>query len=1357
MNGGEKIYLGLDIGTDSVGYAVTDEHYNLRRFHGSDAWGSVLFERASLSDDRRRFRSARRRLDRRQQRVQLLQEIFAKEIAKTDPRFFVRLAESFRWRDETEDRHIFFNDETYTDVQYMSEYPTIHHLICELMDNKQPHDVRLVYLACAWLVAHRGHFLSNVSVERLDEITNIEAVYQRFLQFFIERGFHEPWDKIDAEKLGEVLKKRGGVTAKYGHLKALLLGGRKPEKMVCDEFPYSQDSLIQLLAGKKCKLKDVFGKEEYADLDSITLGMEEEKFAELMANIGEDYEIIAELRLLYDWSILAEILEGGSTISESKVAVYEQHKADLKTLKFLVRKYLSPEKYNEIFREAKEHNYVAYSRYTKGGNEGEVKKKANIEDFSKFLLKVIREIQPNEEDMSAYADMETRLTLGSFLPKQKNTDNRVVPRQLYEYELKKILDHASNYLPFLREEDSDGVSGKEKILSVFSFKIPYYVGPLNANSDHAWIERKPGKITPWNYSKMVQDDESEEAFIKRMTNKCSYLPGEEVLPKDSLCYQKFMVLNEINNLKIDGRKISVEIKQGIYRDLFETKKKVRRKDIEEYLISNNYLDKHAKESISGIDEQIHANLSSYFAFRRLMEAGGLSEKDVERIIERASYAEDKSRVKKWLRKEYSHLSEEDISYLCKIKVKDFGRLSRHLLIELEGAEKEVGEATTILRAMWETNDNFMEILSDRYTFTEQIEEFRQEYYQGKTQTLKERLDDLYVSNAVRRPIYRTLAIVKDVEAAFGKPDKIFVEMTRGGSADQKGKRTKSRQEQILEFYKKCQEEDVRDLKHQLESMGEYVDNRLQSDKLFLYFMQFGKCAYSGEAILLEEVMSGSKKYDVDHIYPQAYVKDDSILRNKVLVKSEINGEKGDVYPLQSNIRQKMQGQWRWWNKVGTLSDEKYKRLIRSTPFTESEKYEFISRQLTETSQSTKVIATLLKEKFADAEIVYTKAGLTSDFRHEFQLPKSRVYNDLHHAVDAYLNVVIGNVYHMRFSKRWFTVDSSYSIKTKTIFTRPFQRGSEMVWDGAAMLEKVKRISKKNTAHLVKYATFKTGGFFDQMPVKGAAGLIPLKAGLPTERYGGYKKAGMMFYIPTKYSIGKKTDILIMSVELLHGKRFLEDKKFALEYAFVRLEQILGKPVEEVSFPMGMRPWKVNTMLSFDGFRACITGISSSGSEVIIQSMMPFSSEHRWVAYLKKMEKFVEKNKINPKYIYDADYDQISDTQNRELYELYLDKMENSIYRKRTRVPVKILSEGKERFTGLDIVEQCQALLHIHAVFGRLASGCDLSLIGGSHKQAATTLSSPISNWKKKYSDVRIIDQSPSGLWEQKSQNLLELL
>ena len=100
-------------------------------------------------------------------------------------------------------------------------------------------------------------------------------------------------------------------------------------------------------------------------------------------------------------------------------------------------------------------------------------------------------------------------------------------------------------------------------MGIFKFKVPYYVGPLNCNSQFAWIQRKAdGKIFPWNFEDKVDFDASEQAFIQRMTNQCTYLPEESVLPKQSLYYQKFMVLNEINNIKIDENNVPNKEKEN---------------------------------------------------------------------------------------------------------------------------------------------------------------------------------------------------------------------------------------------------------------------------------------------------------------------------------------------------------------------------------------------------------------------------------------------------------------------------------------------------------------------------------------------------------------------------------------------------------------------------------------------------------------------------------------------------------------------------------------------------------------------------------------------------------------------------
>ena len=42
-------YVGLDCGTSSIGFAVTDTDYNLLQARHKDMWGSHLFDEASTA------------------------------------------------------------------------------------------------------------------------------------------------------------------------------------------------------------------------------------------------------------------------------------------------------------------------------------------------------------------------------------------------------------------------------------------------------------------------------------------------------------------------------------------------------------------------------------------------------------------------------------------------------------------------------------------------------------------------------------------------------------------------------------------------------------------------------------------------------------------------------------------------------------------------------------------------------------------------------------------------------------------------------------------------------------------------------------------------------------------------------------------------------------------------------------------------------------------------------------------------------------------------------------------------------------------------------------------------------------
>ena len=1077
----QNYFIGLDIGTDSVGYAVTDEEYNLCKFKGEPMWGVTLFDEAQLSVERRGFRTARRRLDRRQQRVQLIQELFAQEINKVDKGFFIRIKESYLYPQKEEDKIRLFD--TYEmQKEYLTKYPTIHHLIVELMENAVPHDVRLVYLACAWLVAHRGHFLSEVDKHNIAAVTDFKTVYEKLVSYITRDEYTLPWKTdVDLEVIQNALKAKSGIQRKSKALTEAFFGTVKAPKIVNEQYEYNYECIIKLLCGGKVNLSDLFAKDEYAELEekAIALNMDDEKLAAIMQSIGDDAELISALKEIYDWSVLVDVLKGQDTISKAKVAVYEQHKRDLTTLKYFVKKY-APSKYNEIFRSDKtNNNYVAYIGKNQTGNDSrKVKKAGKKEELCKYVLSVVKSILPDESDLEKYSDMVTRLETYDFLPKQVDGDNRVIPYQLYWYELNIILENAERYIPFISEVDEDGISGKNKILSVFEFRVPYYVGPLKGKSNcryNHWMVRKAeGRIFPWNFNRMVDLDESENAFIARMTNSCTYLPGEDVLPKNSLVYCSFEVLNEINNIRINGNEIPVVVKQGIYNDLFMRNSKVTPKKICEYLISKNYMCE--SDVLSGIDITVKSSLKPFLQFKNLVNRKMLTYTDVEKIIHRATYSEDKARFKKWISEQYSDLPESEITYISGLKFKDFGRLSRKLLCGIEGVNTQTGEVySSIIRAMWETNYNLMQLLSNNFNFEKSIDEIVREYYDVNPKSISDRLDEMYVSNAVKRPIIRTLDILKDVVKVQGcAPERIFIEMARGTSEGQKGKRTVTRLKQIQELYEKVKDEDVRELQSVLDEWGDAAHNKLQSDKIFLYFIQLGKCLYTGKSIDLESVISGDGTYNIEHIYPRSFVKDDSVINNKILVDSKVNGDKSDNYPIDPDIQEKMRGYWIRLNKIGLISDEKFKRLIRTTGFTEEERFEFINRQLVETRQSTKAVAALLKELYPNTEIVYVKAGLVSEFRQTFDILKSRAVNDLHHAKDAYLNIVVGNVWHSKFSRPFWNADKNYSIRPEIVFTRSVICGGKTVWDGGSDKDRIIKIARKNTAHMTKYSFCRKG-------------------------------------------------------------------------------------------------------------------------------------------------------------------------------------------------------------------------------------------------------------------------------------------
>lgn len=1368
-NFSDAVYLGLDIGTNSVGWAVTNGEYKLRKFKNNLMWGVNLFESANPAEQRRMFRTARRRYDRRQQRITLLQELLGEEILKKDKRFFLRLKESALLPEDCEIRkhNTFFDDENYTDKDYFKEYPTIHHLICELINNPEPHDIRLVYLACAYILAHRGHFLLEVDKDNVSQVLDFKKSFDDFISWFDSRGIDRPFN-CDNSELGEILKKKISSTSKENELKKLLYGGKVPAEE--EDYPIKLSLLIKMLAGRKVSLSEMFKKENYKNLEKDKVSVSSADFTdtleELYSQLDDgDADLLAYIKAIYDWSLLIDNLNGRKLISQAKVDIYDTHHNDLKQLKYICRKYLTHQQYIDIFKTAGDKaNYVRYTY-----NVTSVKKpfpdkfkKCTQEDFCKYIKKMIDGIKPDDGDREAFSELNRKLDSNSLCPKQVNGDNRVIPFQLYYAELKALLGNAEKYLQVLNVSDEDGTV-KDKILSLMYFKIPYYVGPLvkRNESDNVWVERKfTGRITPWNFDRMVDKDVSEERFIRRMTGKCTYYAGKDVLPKYSILYSKFTVLNEINNIKINGKEISVKAKQEIFNELFKKKRRVSVKDIKNLLTSTGEMNN--SDEFSGIDINIKSSMTSYIDFRNLIENGALDETQADRIIERITVTTDKERLKRWIKANFDNLSYDDINYLSKLKYNDYGRLSRELLTEIFSTDSATGETdgVSIIERMYNENLNLMQLLSVDYGYSAALEKLNQDYYSDHPKTIAKRLEEMYIPNAVRRSIIRTLAIAKELKGILPKqPDKIFIEMARGGDPkkDKKGVRKESRKEQLRALFEEAEKaglEVSERLSTQLEALS---DSDLRNEKYYLYFTQLGRCMYSGEAIDFDKI-GVDTIYNVDHIFPQSKIKDDSI-SNKALVLSTINSDKGDKYPIKPEIRTKMKPFWNVLKNKKLISEKKYERLTRNYPFTDEELSAFINRQLVETRQSTKAAAQLLKDIFPNSDIVYVKAVLASDFRKKYDMLKCREVNDLHHAKDAYLNIVLGNIYDVKFTKsplNFIKSGEKYTLNYESMLSYDIERNGVTAWDKDKSMAAVRKTMSKNSIRFVRYAFTRKGGFFNQNPEKAKPELVPRKSKLDSAKYGGYNDTTASEFAIVKC---KKQGITIIPIELLYKNKFESDLDFAKKYAADMISAILGEDIsaEQISFPLEKRNGilKVNAMLEIDGFRGNLIKKSNKGKTLGLSCAVPLIVSKDAYEYIKKLSSFAQKSESGRKFSV-TKYDGITSEKNIELFDYLCQKTQSKPYCVFLKKIGDKMIKAKEKFESLNETEQAIGLLNITSLFktGR-STGCDLTCAGASLQSGAITINSSLFKLTE-FKSICIIDQSDTGLFEKKSPNLLEL-
>lgn len=509
--------------------------------------------------------------------------------------------------------------------------------------------------------------------------------------------------------------------------------------------------------------------------------------------------------------------------------------------------------------------------------------------------------------------------------------------------------------------------------------------------------------------------------------------------------------------------------------------------------------------------------------------------------------------------------------------------------------------------------------------------------------------------------------------------------------------------------------------------------------------------YTGEHIDLNSLLSGNV-YDIDHIFPRSKVKDDS-LNNRVLVKKVDNAKKTDVYPLDRETQAKMHGFWQLLLSKNLISKVKYQRLIRTTPLTDEELGAFISRQLVETRQSTKAVAQIMEQLYdkEQTEIVYVKAALASDFRHTYDMLKCREVNDFHHAKDAYLNVVVGNVYNVRCTHNLRNFirglqengPRGYSMNAMFKWDIPgawVAENGELQKTQTKSLKIVKQMMAKNNIRYTRYAFCQHGGLFDQMPVKKGKGQIPLKQDGPKSdmaKYGAYNSAMSKYFAMVSYLDKKGKEVRqLIPIDAVTEKAYLADPDgYVSSY--------VGVPAN-VLIPC----IKYNACLSFDGFRMHISSKASKGKQIVYKPGVQLVLSYEQEKYVRNITKYLSQNKDRSLNKYDG----ISADENIALFDALLDKMCNAIFHLRFADMYEKIVDKRERFIDLTDEEQCVVLSELLKMLHANVLTADLTLIGLAKGAGSMKTNSKLSEIKG-VTSVKLIHQSITGLFEQQIELL----
>lgn len=567
----------------------------------------------------------------------------------------------------------------------------------------------------------------------------------------------------------------------------------------------------------------------------------------------------------------------------------------------------------------------------------------------------------------------------------------------YREEIKKIFETQVKYHEQLSDEFID------EYLLIFNRKRKYYEGPGNELSRTDY-----GKFT----TRLDANGNfiTEENIFEKLIGKCSVYPEEYRASAASYTAQEFNVLNDLNNLTINGQKLSEDEKHEIVARMQEASRVDVKKIIKDVIgepisdFSGARVDKDGKE-------QFH-KFETYNKMHKAFEEDGIDicafgRDDLDEIGRILTLNTDKESIL-----EAFHKAIEDSG--LKVDEKVIGSLitfrknNGSLFNKWHSFSLKI--MNEMIPYMYEEPIEQMTLLTKMGLFKTERDDFK-----GLKYIPTDAVSEDIFNPVVKRSVHISLRVLNALMKKYGTLDDVVIEMPRDRNSEEEKKFIKEAQKKNEDEIKYI--EKLLATSYDIKLTGaNYSNDKKLNLKLKLWNEQGGLCPYSGKNIEPQDILDHPEKFEIDHIIPRSISFDDS-RANKVLVYADQNQYKGNQTPyyylthsteahlnydeFKSRVLDRAKA------KEYGYSKKKVANLLTTEDITkESVLAGFISRNINDTRYASRVVLNAVqsfyKSNDIDTKVKVIRGEYTHQMRVNLNLPKDRNETSAHHAVDAML-------------------------------------------------------------------------------------------------------------------------------------------------------------------------------------------------------------------------------------------------------------------------------------------------------------------------------------------------------------------